>query len=111
MIPVVLPAQAAQLDKYMIEKKRIAGLLLMEQAADEVARAAIGLNPSGPILVVCGKGNNGGDGLAAAKNPQNQRLYRQSRRYLPRLPWRRSCELRVLCLGKQLYSLRQPKHR
>ena len=55
MIPVVLPAQAAQLDKYMIEKKRIAGLLLMEQAADEVARAAIGLNPSGPILVVCGR--------------------------------------------------------
>lgn len=38
MIPVVLPAQAAQLDKNMIEKKRIAGLLLMEQAADEVAR-------------------------------------------------------------------------
>ena len=67
MIPVVSPAQAAQLDKYMIEKKRIAGLLLMEQAADEVARAAIGLNPSGPILVVCGKGNNGGDGLAAAR--------------------------------------------
>ncbi len=67
MIPVVTPREAAQLDKYMIEERAIPGILLMEQAADEVARQAMRLADGGRILVVCGKGNNGGDGLAAAR--------------------------------------------
>ena len=67
MIPVVTPKAAAELDRYMIEERRIPGLLLMEQAADEAARQAMRLSAGGRILVVCGKGNNGGDGLAAAR--------------------------------------------
>ena len=35
----------------------------MERAGAGVARALERLAPDGPVTVVCGKGNNGGDGL------------------------------------------------
>ncbi len=40
---------------------------LMERAGAGVARAVEQLAPDGPVAVVCGKGNNGGDGLVAAR--------------------------------------------
>jgi NAD(P)H-hydrate epimerase len=43
------------------------GLELMERAGAGVARAAERLAPDGSVAVVCGKGNNGGDGLVAAR--------------------------------------------
>ncbi len=39
----------------------------MERAGAGVARALERLAPDGPVTVVCGKGNNGGDGLVAAR--------------------------------------------
>lgn len=42
------------------------GVDLMGRAAAEVARVASSVAPEGPVLVVAGPGNNGGDGLYAA---------------------------------------------
>ena len=39
----------------------------MERAGAGVARAVERLAPDGPVAVVCGKGNNGGDGLVVAR--------------------------------------------
>jgi hydroxyethylthiazole kinase-like uncharacterized protein yjeF len=43
------------------------GLALMERAGSGLAMLAAHLIPEGPIAVLCGKGNNGGDGFVAAR--------------------------------------------
>ena len=37
--------------------------VLMQRAGQAVAEVALALAPRGPILVVAGRGNNGGDGI------------------------------------------------
>jgi hydroxyethylthiazole kinase-like uncharacterized protein yjeF len=63
-------------DRWAIEERGVAGLELMERAGAAVARAVEELAPERPVTVVCGKGNNGGDGLVAA------RLLRQADRHV-----------------------------
>src|SRR5438093_12195549 len=55
------------LDAWAIEKQRVPSLDLMERAGAGVAAAVTRLQPDGPVRIVCGKGNNGGDGLVAAR--------------------------------------------
>jgi len=59
-----------QIDAAAIETIGIPRLLLMEHAGLAVARAAQQLcpEPSAPVVVCCGTGWNGGDGLAAARH-------------------------------------------
>jgi NAD(P)H-hydrate epimerase len=55
-------------DRWAIEEQGIAGADLMEAAGTALAEAVAGLAPRGPVRIVCGKGNNGGDGLVAARH-------------------------------------------
>ena len=55
------------IDGWAIEQRGLPSLELMEAAGREVATAVGDLAPEGPIRVVCGKGNNAGDGLVAAR--------------------------------------------
>jgi len=57
------------LDRFTIEERGIPGELLMEHAGMAVARAVLAVRPpGGAVLVVCGRGNNGGDGWVVARN-------------------------------------------
>ncbi|MDQ3409591.1 MAG: NAD(P)H-hydrate epimerase, partial [Actinomycetota bacterium] len=54
-------------DAWAIEHHGIPSLELMERAGAGLARVVGEVAPDGPVAVVCGKGNNGGDGLVAGR--------------------------------------------
>jgi NAD(P)H-hydrate epimerase len=64
-----LPDAAAQrgLDAWAIEQRRIPSLELMERAGHGLAELVARHVPQGVVAVVCGRGNNGGDGFVAAR--------------------------------------------
>ncbi len=68
--------QVRELDRRAIEAYGIPGVVLMENAAaaiEEVVLTCLGDLPAdSSVLVLCGPGNNGGDGLALARRLQNR---------------------------------------
>ena len=74
--------QMRAIDAWAIERQGVPSVDLMERAGTGLARLVAERAPEGPVAVLCGKGNNGGDGLVAA------RLLRESGR-----------EVRVLLTG------------
>jgi hydroxyethylthiazole kinase-like uncharacterized protein yjeF len=74
LVPLPDAETMRAIDRWAIDQQGVASLELMERAGAGVARALERLAPDGPVTVVCGKGNNGGDGLVAA------RLLRESSR-------------------------------
>ncbi|HWD68846.1 MAG TPA: NAD(P)H-hydrate dehydratase [Solirubrobacteraceae bacterium] len=67
LTPLPDAAQQRALDSWAIEQHRIPGETLMERAGSALARISAELVPEGRIVIVCGRGNNGGDGHVAAR--------------------------------------------
>jgi len=66
-LPGFTAVQMRELDRIAVEEMGIPGAVLMERAALGVVEAVLERYPGWHTLVLCGKGNNGGDGLAAAR--------------------------------------------
>ncbi|NLW56937.1 MAG: NAD(P)H-hydrate dehydratase [Firmicutes bacterium] len=55
------------IDRLAMEEFHYPGIILMEHAADAVQRAICSRFAPGRVGIICGKGNNGGDGWALAR--------------------------------------------
>ena len=65
--PLLDVEQLRASDAWAIEELGIAGVELMERAGVGLARAVARAAPGGDVAVVCGGGNNGGDGYVVAR--------------------------------------------
>src|SRR5687767_6750680 len=73
---IVTGIQMQALDRRTILEARVPGLILMERAGTGVAdfiQSRFGPLRGKHLTVVCGKGNNGGDGLVAARRLRQHR--------------------------------------
>jgi NAD(P)H-hydrate epimerase len=67
--------QLREIDRRAVEEYHIPSIVLMENASRSALEIALQMvqEPAGkPILVICGGGNNGGDGLAVARHLANR---------------------------------------
>ncbi len=66
--------QVRSIDRLALERYGVPGIVLMENAARAAADVAWDMlgGKAGPVLVLCGGGNNGGDGLAVARHLHNR---------------------------------------
>ncbi|MBI2314965.1 NAD(P)H-hydrate epimerase [Candidatus Daviesbacteria bacterium] len=71
-IPAVTVRQMREVDRLMVEKIGVSIIMIMENASRNIAilaRKVLGGSVRNKkIIILCGKGNNGGDGLGAARH-------------------------------------------
>ncbi|WP_026835735.1 NAD(P)H-hydrate dehydratase [Eubacterium xylanophilum] len=68
MIKLLDKEQARRLDQYAINVVGVPGLVLMEKAAMTLVKVIMNTcSPGDSGLIICGTGNNGGDGIAVAR--------------------------------------------
>ncbi|MBA2793711.1 MAG: NAD(P)H-hydrate dehydratase [Thermoleophilaceae bacterium] len=65
--PLYEAAEMRAVDAWAIEERGVPSLDLMERAGAGLARTTVGVAGDGPVRVVIGSGNNGGDGLVVAR--------------------------------------------
>src|SRR3954453_7863924 len=65
--PLYRADEMRAVDSWAIEEQGVASLDLMERAGAGLARVTAETAGDGPVRVVIGKGNNGGDGLVVAR--------------------------------------------
>jgi len=119
MLPVLDNNALREADRHTIENLGVLGLVLMENAATGLVDA---LRETWPevrtVLILCGPGNNGGDGLAAARHLANGGhevdilLFGDPEKLSPdagtNLAWARAFELQVTVVdGDDLTLLEQ----
>lgn len=66
--------QVRRIDQLALDRYKIPGIVLMENAARAAAEVAGQMlqGTSGSAMILCGGGNNGGDGLAVARHLYNR---------------------------------------
>jgi NAD(P)H-hydrate epimerase len=63
--------EARELDRRAMDDFCVPGIVLMENAGRGMAELLLSLGIPGPVVVCCGKGNNGGDGFVIARHLDN----------------------------------------
>ena len=74
---VVTAQEMRELDRLTIEKYRVPSLTLMERAGEgvfKILQDRFRSTIKGGVLVVAGRGNNGGDGLVVARHLKKKRI-------------------------------------
>jgi hydroxyethylthiazole kinase-like uncharacterized protein yjeF len=66
--PLYDAAGIRAVDAWAIEELGIPSAELMEAAGMALAATVASISPQGPVRILCGKGNNGGDGRVAARH-------------------------------------------
>ena len=72
--PLLSCAEVRDLDRRAIEELGMPSLVLMENAGRGVAELLLSLGVRGRVVICCGKGNNGGDGLVLARHLDNREV-------------------------------------
>ena len=74
---IVTTAQMRDMDRLTIQKYAVPSLTLMERAGERITQAIVerfGRTVKKGVLVIAGKGNNGGDGLVVARLLKKKRI-------------------------------------
>ncbi|MFT7486516.1 MAG: hydroxyethylthiazole kinase-like uncharacterized protein yjeF [Candidatus Paceibacteria bacterium] len=67
-LPCLTRAQVRELDRYTISELGLPAVVLMENAGQALSHAMQQVLPlAAPLVVLCGRGNNGGDGYVLAR--------------------------------------------
>jgi NAD(P)H-hydrate epimerase len=66
--------EVRNLDRRAIEEYGVPGVVLMENAGRGCAELLRSLGVHGPVVICCGKGNNGGDGFVVARHLDNAQI-------------------------------------
>jgi NAD(P)H-hydrate epimerase len=66
--PALTRAQCRELDRRAIDECGMSGLVLMENAGRGCVDVLERLGIEGPVVILCGKGNNAGDGFVIARH-------------------------------------------
>ena len=68
---ILTRAESRELDRRAMEEFGMPSIVLMENAGRSVVDYLLTQHPKGPVLICCGKGNNGGDGFVVARHLDN----------------------------------------
>jgi NAD(P)H-hydrate epimerase len=77
MIPLYSTKQVRDLDDFAINQLGIPGIVLMENASTEIFHAIVervNIKKDFSAGIICGRGNNGGDGFAVARHFANNNI-------------------------------------
>ncbi|KLU05319.1 NAD(P)HX epimerase [Rhodopirellula islandica] len=69
-LPPMTCDQVREIDQVAMKQFQIPGIVLMENAGRGAAECIDQIAPDGSVLILCGKGNNGGDGFTIARHLQ-----------------------------------------
>jgi NAD(P)H-hydrate epimerase len=67
-------AEVRDIDRRAIEEFGVPGIVLMENAGRGCVEVLQSLGCQGPVVIVCGKGNNAGDGFVIARHLDIRRI-------------------------------------
>lgn len=70
IVPALSREQVRRVDRVAIDQFGMSGLVLMENAGRGAAEVINSVAPPGLVVILCGKGNNGGDGYVIARHLQ-----------------------------------------